>query len=414
MTTAGALLDEIAACERQVRALQARQLDLIVRYAETQRDGLEVGECERTERAIGLEVAAALRVSMTSAQLLATDASTLTRELPAVHKALREGRIGLFAARQIAGVVGVVREDLLTAEVDAALAEEAAQLLPGQVHAAARARIEALDPDAAARRAEEARARRDVWVVPRSDGVAVLGATLPAEQALACWQALDSHARGRRADGDDRSIAHIMCDTLVERVTGAVRADAPAAVELQVVITDESLLGATDQAAALVGHGPIPADVAVRLSAEAGAWVRRLLTDPLTGAVTGADARRRRFFAGAARDLVKIRDRRCRNPFCNAPIRDIDHRVEHSAGGPTELGNADGYCQRCHHLKDHPGIAVNRAREPQQRPDAHRIAWIGPSGNAYHSLAPPALGHGTPTLAQVKYRRDLLARPDPD
>ena len=34
------------------------------------------------------------------------------------------------------------------------------------------------------------------------------------------WGALDGHARGARGDGDPRSIATLMCDTLVERVTG--------------------------------------------------------------------------------------------------------------------------------------------------------------------------------------------------
>ena len=323
------------------------------------------------------------------------------------------GRIGLFAARQCAAAADAVAASLLAADVDAALAEEAAQLLPGQVRAAADARIAALDPRAAAIRAEEARARRDVWVAPKPDGVATLGATLPAEQALACWAALDDHARGRRADGDDRPIAQIMSDTLVERVTGAARASQPAPIELQVVITDQSLLGASDQPATLAGHGPIPAATALELSADARAWVRRLLTDPITGAVADADARRRRFFAGATRDLIKIRDRRCRNPVCNAPIRDLDHRVEHSHGGPTDPANADGYCQRCHHLKDHPHINVARTPHPDGDPDAHRITWTGPSGHDHHSLAPPALGHGTPTLEQLRHRRDLLARPDP-
>jgi hypothetical protein len=71
---------------------------------------------------------------------------------------------------------------------------------------------------------------------------------------------------------DDRPIAAIMCDTLVERVTGAAHAY-------------------------LVGHGPIPADVAVRLAADTKTFVRRLLTDPVTGSVATADASRRRLLA---------------------------------------------------------------------------------------------------------------------
>ena len=50
ITPTGLLLDEIAACERRVRGLQARQLALLAEYAEAVRDGLRPGECELTER----------------------------------------------------------------------------------------------------------------------------------------------------------------------------------------------------------------------------------------------------------------------------------------------------------------------------------------------------------------------------
>src|SRR3954466_14931622 len=97
-----ALLDEIAAAERQIRALQARQLRLVAQFAEAERgDGLAFGG-EDTERAIGMEVAGALGVSVTSAMLLAGCPDTLTDQLPAVLAALAGGQLGLYAARQIA------------------------------------------------------------------------------------------------------------------------------------------------------------------------------------------------------------------------------------------------------------------------------------------------------------------------
>jgi Domain of unknown function (DUF222) len=414
--TPARLLDEIAACERRVRAVQARQLQLIAQFAAAQRDGLARGECEQTERAIGMEVAAAIGASIATARAWVGDADTLTGRLPAVLEALAQGRIGLFAARQCAAAAEAVHRGLLTPDVDHALAEEAAQLLPGQVKAAADARVAALDADAAARRADEARARRDVWVMPKPDGVATLGATLPAEQAVACWQALDSHARGRRADGDDRPIAQIMCDTLVERVTGATRAEAPAGVELQVVITDQTLLGASDSPATLAGYGSIPADTALKLSAEAQAWVRRLLTDPLTGSVTDADRRRRRF-TGALRDLIRIRDRRCLPgrlaPAAPAPARQTRQREVHS-GCPRAPSRQPELTSRCESCR---GGETNRAPETldpprastgptlETRPTAHSPAR---TRRPYHSLAPPALGHGTPTLEQLRHRRALL------
>jgi hypothetical protein len=80
--TPARLLDEIAACEKRVRAAQARPLTLIAAFAEDQRDGLEPGECQQTERAIGMEVAAALGVSIATARCRVGDADTLTGRLP--------------------------------------------------------------------------------------------------------------------------------------------------------------------------------------------------------------------------------------------------------------------------------------------------------------------------------------------
>jgi hypothetical protein len=210
-----------------------------------------------------------------------------------------------------------------------------------------------------------------------------------------------------------------MCDTLIERITGAATADHPGPVELQVVMTDATLLGSSQAPADLVGYGPIPADLARQLTGSSRTWIRRLLTDPFDGTVTNIDTRRRRFH-GPLRDLIGIRDRRCRNPVCNAPIRDHDHRTDHAHGGPTNAANGNGYCRRCHHLKDHPAITVTELERLHDRAQpaqsdapygtvaAHGIVWTGPSGNTYPSLAPPALGTGRLTLTQLRRRRQLL------
>jgi hypothetical protein len=114
------------------------------------------------------------------------------------------------------------------------------------------------------------------------------------------------------------------------------------------------------------------------------------------------------------------RDRRCRNTWCNARIRDIDHRHPHADGGPTNADNGDGYCERCHYLRDHPGILVDIDRikgiprpddpEPNDKAaesNAYGIIWTGPSGKRYVSLAPPGQGAGTMTREQLNYRHAL-------
>jgi hypothetical protein len=400
------MLRELAAGEAAIRAHMARRQELMTAIADAYRDAFAREDPDLTERLIATELAGALGVSMTSACTALADAQILARHLPHTLAALREGSIGAFAARQIASAISSASTEAV-AVLDEPLAVEAAQLLPGQVRAAADARVTAADPESANRRIKSARSDRRVWFRPLPDAVAGLGAVLPAEQALACWSALDNHARGRRADGDDRTIDQIMADTFVERVTGAIRADKAATIELGVVITDRSLLGAADAPADLAGYGAIPADLARELSEESQAWVRRLLTDPIDTSVITADTGRRRF-DGAVRRLVKVRDRRCRHPYCNAPIRDVDHREEWSDGGRTTASNGDSYCKRCHRIKDHAAVTVVTT-DPELH-DAYRIEWRTPSGSGHRSLAPPALGHGSPTIAQLKHRRALLER----
>jgi hypothetical protein len=47
----------------------------------------------------------------------------------------------------------------------------------------------------------------------------------------------------------------------------------------------------------------------------------------------------RRHFDGHVRKLIRWRDRGCRDPFCDAPIRHIDHIQRYSDGGLTIYAN---------------------------------------------------------------------------
>ena len=225
MTTAD-LLDEIAACERRVRGLQARQLALLAEYADAGRDGPRPGECELTERMVAMEAAAAPGVL----DHVGADAGR-RRRVPRRPASRRPRGPGRGPGRPVRRPPGRRRDRSRRPRPPdprrrrrAGRGGRAAAARPGQDGR----RRPALRPRPRRRRPP----RRPGPGPPRRLGRAQarrgrdLGATLPAEQALACWAALDSHARGRRADGDDRPIAQIMSDTLVERVTGAARADA--------------------------------------------------------------------------------------------------------------------------------------------------------------------------------------------
>ena len=53
-------------------------------------------------------------------------------------------------------------------------------------------------------------------------------------------------------------------------------------------------------------------------------WLRRLYTEPETGDLD-VHGRPRRLFPAPLRRFIQIRDDTCRTPYCDAPIRHLDH-----------------------------------------------------------------------------------------
>ena len=55
---------------------------------------------------------------------------------------------------------------------------------------------------------------------------------------------------------------------------------------------------------------------------------------------------RRRFFTGAARRAIEVRDRHCTHPGCYVPTErcQVDHIVPFEAGGPTTVDNGRLLC----------------------------------------------------------------------
>jgi hypothetical protein len=332
------------------------------------------------------EVALARGVSATTAALHVSLAEVLQNDLPECFAALDEGRISLHAARMI-----VAECDVLSAqqrsEIDAAIALEAPRLLPGQVRAAVRARVLAIDADAAQRRARKARADRRVGMVSKPDGVGLVFGRLAAEEAVACWTALDSCARKMRAEGDKRPINDIICDTFLARLTGA-ESTRPRRVEIGVVISAASWLGLDATPATLTGYGSIHPAVLADVVAGADTWVRRLIVDPHDGQVLSIDSRARKV-TGLLRTFGYYRDQVCRRPYCSNPISDLNHIREHGKNGRTRYDNIDGLCERCHLSRHTAGWSQTLD------PTTGRIWWTTPTRHAYVSDPPPALGYGT-------------------
>ncbi|WP_291279676.1 HNH endonuclease signature motif containing protein [Galactobacter sp.] len=126
-------------------------------------------------------------------------------------------------------------------------------------------------------------------------------------------------------------------------------------VHVNLVMTDLSAFGITDQPAQIFGLGPYPAEMAREVIHTAhtrhSATLRRLYTDPASGALMRMESTARTFPDGLGK-MIALRDGHCRFPFCDAPIRHLDHIQPHAEGGPTSYSNGQGLCARHNLLKE--------------------------------------------------------------
>lgn len=120
--------------------------------------------------------------------------------------------------------------------------------------------------------------------------------------------------------------------------------------------------------------------------AAATVWVRRLFTDPPTGRLLARDTRKR-LFTGALRELVIARDQTCRNAWCGAPIRHVDHIQRFADRGSTSEDNGQGLCARCN-------LSRERPRQLHPPPESYRppppLLPVFPPGGLTERTVPTA------------------------
>lgn len=218
-------------------------------------------------------------------------------------------------------------------------------------------------------------------VRPAPDTMSHVTGLLPVAQGVAVYASLRQHAASLRADGDTRTIAQIMADTFFTRLTG--QESAVGGVEIQLVMTDRSLVRGDHQPAHVPGYGSIPAFLARRLVREADrASVRRLFTAPTTHELVATDSRRR-LFAGALRRVVVLRDQTCSTPWCDAPVAHVDHVRSAREGGPTSADNGQGLCEACNYTKESRGWRADVVSSA-----GHVVEITTPTGHRYRARPP--------------------------
>ena len=383
-------IDRIARLEKVKAAASALQAAESVRFAQSQAEAQLAADVhpDKIGRGIADQLGLACRVSGFEAARRLGMARALWFDLPETYRLLIAGKISEHVASLV--VAEIRHLDANTRrDVDAKIgAAGISQMGPRSAAACARKHAYEADREGYVQRGRTERKNRRISLRPAPDTMSLLTSYLPAEQGIACMKSLQDHTDAAKAAGDPRCRDQIMADTLVERVTGQAHASDVNA-ELQIVMPLDALLDANDQPAAeLEGYGSLPADIAAQVLATSKGrlWWRRLYAAPAGGPLAGGDPCRRRF-DGFLRKLIILRDQRCRDPFCDAPIRHIDHIERYTDGGLTIYPNGRGECERGNYAREMPGWdveAVSSGLDGRQ----HTIKIITPTGHGYLSRAP--------------------------
>ena len=400
-----ALIEQIGWLEQVKSAASAGQARASAALDEKRRAVETAAGVPKAKQGRGLasEVALARRDSPSRGGRHLGLAKALVHEMPHTLAALQCGALSEWRATLIAresACLDVQDRRRLDAELCASVGPLEgmgdARIVAAATEIAAR-----LDAQAVVDRAAKAEADRTVTIRPAPDCMTYVTVLLPVAHGVGVYAAL---TRSADTTFDDRSRRQVMADTLVQRVTGRP-ADACAPVALNLVMSDQALWGQDTAPAVLDGYGPIPASLAQRLVRDAVvdersvATLRRLYRDPTSGSLVAMESRSRVFPKSLA-GFIGVRDRTCRTPYCDAPIRHRDHATPRNRGGPTSAANGLGECERCNYTKEAPGWRVTTGDQN----GVHTADFVTPTGARYRSTAPPLPGAPLVAISEVEIR----------
>jgi hypothetical protein len=254
--------------------------------------------------------------------------------------------------------------------------------------ARARTRREREHPESITVRQAKARRDRRIELHPDEDGMAWLNAYLPAEEAVAAFNRIQTAAIALHGAEEPRTLtqlrADVLSDMLLTGISDGSRMGKPGqriAAHVSLTVPVLTLLGLGEEPAELDGYGPIAPDVARRLVGDATSFTR-ILTDPVNGSVLAMDRKQYRP-TKAQRRFLRTRDRTCRGG-CNRAAEhcEIDHVHAYSKGGKTNVNCMCCFCKVHHALK-----TAGYAKAGQLSPGT--IDWTTAAGITYTTTAEP-------------------------
>ncbi|MFC4242594.1 DUF222 domain-containing protein [Gryllotalpicola reticulitermitis] len=397
-------LERICAGRREIARLEAQEVRMLAGLlleaegsaAEDCVDAGDPAEVTRLHdlkvRSIATELAASLTCSLRAAEQRLGEAWTLVNELFDTLSALEAGEISRAHAHEIVAETAHLSSGRRVAEGE--LLPWAKELAVSPFRRKAKQVLETLETESLRKRHERALAKRRLTFSAGRDGMAHLDAYIGAADAARLQTGFENAAREARAAGDVRTVAQLEADFAVElllngQITIGKVADAEAApspvtvkerapVTVDVLIPASTLAGHDGEPALIPSFGVIDPSRARELVATAPS-LRRILTDPINGAILDFDRKSYRVPAQLKR-VIRLRDGHCRAPGCSAPLSncEIDHSNAYARGGTTALGNLAHLCANHHHLKHEAGWSLTHYLDGV-------LEWRAPSGRAYRT-----------------------------
>ncbi|MGW5524187.1 HNH endonuclease, partial [Gordonia sp. NPDC003950] len=135
--------------------------------------------------------------------------------------------------------------------------------------------------------------------------------------------------------------------------------------------------------------------------------IRRLYVRPADGTLVSMDARSRCFPKNLAH-FISLRDQRCRVPYCDAPVEEIEHADPHRHGGATTATNGDGTCSDHNHSKEADGWTYTVLATTD---GPHTLDIRTPTGHTYRSIAPPLIRPQPPAPQPARPHPPIRRRP---
>ncbi|WP_267544541.1 DUF222 domain-containing protein [Arthrobacter sp. H14-L1] len=426
---AGQQVEYFTVCQRLTSWTQARQVRALAAFAD-QRPPLPAETPKRrhpeTSRWAAAEVGAALGISRLAGERKLVQAQDLVDSLPGVLAAQETGELDQRHVSAVLDGLDTTPREVWPA-VETFILPRTGSLTSKALEKYVRQSAEKLNPEPLAVRYERARTSRDVWFFPQPDGMAEIGARLPAADARRLYETIDAWARHAQKENDSstgatpggkpsRAVTEYRADIFLDLFDLALNAADKAGTEgmegtaphagtarrgwrtgcgrhapaqIAVTVPVLTLMGLNEMPATVDGYGPIPAHIARELAAKAKSWIR-ILTHPETGTILSIGRTGYTPPADLKRWIIH-RDQTCTGIGCDKPARtcDIDHTVPYHRqtytpdGTPLPLGktadtNLGARCDYDHHLKDNPGTGWTVTQ-----PTPGTFTHTSPTGRTY-------------------------------